>query len=225
MDLGRSLIDGLAIAPREVVALVGAGGKTTLMRALYAEARRRGWKVIAGTTTKVYAAQVEDLDGFVHGGEVAGKLIGVAPEAFACTGADLVVVEADGARSMRVKAPAAHEPVIPMAATLVIAVIAADALDRVIEDVAHRPLRVAAVCGCGPYGRLTIERATTLLSSAAGGRKGVPSGARYAVAITRVGPAQEALARALRESLAQNGIESIRLDRLDDPADSSEPSQ
>ena len=68
MDLGRALIDELAIEPPACVALVGAGGKTTLMRALHAEGGRRGWRVVAGTTTKVGRAQVADLEGFVHGG-------------------------------------------------------------------------------------------------------------------------------------------------------------
>jgi molybdenum cofactor cytidylyltransferase len=215
VDLGRALIDALSIEPPVSVALVGAGGKTTLLRALHAEARRRGWTVVAGTTTKVGRHQVTDLDGFVHGGERDAKLVGAPPEAFAGTGADLVVVEADGARSMRVKAPSVHEPVIPPTATLVLTVIGADALDRVIEDVAHRPLRVAAVCGCGPYGRLTVERAATLLTSADGGRKGVPPGARHAVVITRIGPAQRQLAAALAALLAERGVASVQLDRVD----------
>lgn len=216
MDLGRALIDGLGIAPPAVVALVGAGGKTTLMQGLYREGVRRGWRTLAGTTTKVHRDQAEHLGGFVHGGiviDVDGreKLTGADPEAFAGTSADLVVVEADGARSMRVKAPDAHEPVIPGATTLVVAVIASDALDRVIEDVAHRPMRVAAVCGCSPYGRLTVERAATLLASEQGGRQGVPPDARFAVAITRIGPPQQALADELAHALASRGVDSVRL--------------
>ena len=38
-----------------------------------------------------------------------------------------------------VKAPAAHEPVIPLEATLVVPVVGLDALEGPIDEVAHRP--------------------------------------------------------------------------------------
>jgi molybdenum cofactor cytidylyltransferase len=215
VDLGKILIDELAISPPEVVALIGAGGKTTLMQALHAEAVRRRWRAMAGTTTKVYRAQVTNLGEFIHGGCDGEKLTGADPATFAAIDADLVVVEADGARSMRVKAPAVHEPVIPDSATLVVAVIAADALDRVIEDVAHRSMRVAAVCGCNPYERLTVERAATLLASEQGGRKGVPPGARFAVAVTRIGSAQRVLAAQLAAALGARRIRTVCLPWVD----------
>lgn len=214
MDVGRRLIDALGITPPACVALVGAGGKTTLMRALYDEGRRRGWSVVAATTTKVGRAQVADIADFLHGGvdgDKGDKLTGASPARIAGCAADLVVVEADGARSKVVKAPGAHEPVIPPSATHVVAVIGADALDRVIEDVAHRPMRVAAVCGCGPYERLTVERAAALLVSDRGGRKGVPPGTAFAVAVTRIGPGQHRLAGLLSDALGEVGVRAVLL--------------
>jgi hypothetical protein len=211
VDLGSLLIDRLGIAPPACVALVGAGGKTTLLRALYMAGRARGWQVQTATTTKVYRDQVADIADFLHGGIEGDKLVGVGPDSPLLRGADLVVVEADGARSKLVKAPDVHEPVLPAGVTHVVAVIGADALDRVIEDVAHRPMLVAAVCGCGPYERLTVERAAALLTSERGGRKHVPAGATYAVAITRVGPAQQALAGRLASKLDVAGVTSVLL--------------
>lgn len=214
MDLGQLLIDELGITPPAVVALVGGGGKTTLMRAMHAEAARRGWAVVAGTTTKVYARQAADLPGFLHGSIADDKLTGATDAAVRAAAAthDLVVIEADGSRSKVVKAPARHEPVVPSCATHVVAVIGADALDRVIEDVAHRPMLVGAVCGCSPYGRLTVERAARLLvDPERGGAKAVPEGARFAVAITRIGPAQQRLADELTALLAGHGVSAIQL--------------
>ena len=214
MDLGQLLIDGLHLEPPAVLALVGGGGKTTLMRAAHAEGLGRGWTVVAGTTTKVYARQAADLPGFLHGGAVADKLTGVTDDVVRDAAAtfDLAVVEADGSRSKVVKAPARHEPVIPTCATHVVALIGADALDRVIEDVAHRPMLVGAVCGCSPYGRLTVERAARLLTDPErGAAKGVPGGARFAVAITRIGPAQQRLADELTALLAGHGVTAIQL--------------
>jgi len=211
VDLGRQLIDTLDITPPACVALVGAGGKTTLMLSLYEEGRHRGWHVTAATSTKVGAAQVAGIDGFLHGGLDGDKLTGASFEAIANSPIGLVIVEADGARSKVVKAPAAHEPMVPPTATHVVVVIGADALDRVIEDVAHRPMSVAAVCGCGPYSRLTVQRAATLLTSDRGGRKGVPPGADFAVAITRIGPRQQQLAQELSTLLETSGVRTVQL--------------
>jgi molybdenum cofactor cytidylyltransferase len=204
--VAQPLIDRLGIERGDLVALVGAGGKTTLAHRLVDEAMVRGWRVVFTTTTRIGADQ--------HGGHVvtgpeqapavlertgvcvvaspdgAGKLAGPAPAEVERLRADLVVVEADGARGMRAKAPGWHEPVIPATARVVVAVIAADALDRVIEDACHRPLRVGAVVGAGPYDRLTPERAARLLASPEGGRKAVPDGARFVVVVTRADPAE-----------------------------------
>lgn len=209
MDIDDQLIESLGITPPACVALVGAGGKTTLMLAMHAEAGRRGWEVTAATTTRVAAREVAGIDGFVHGGRDGDKLTGASFDTISAISTGLVVVEADGARSKVVKAPAAHEPMVPPTATHVVAVVGADALDRVIEDVAHRPMLVAAVCGCGPYSRLTVARAASLLTSDRGGRKGVPIGAEFAVAITRIGPRQRQVARDLAALLDESGVRTV----------------
>lgn len=215
MDLGAHLSAQLELRERELVSLVGGGGKTTLMRALAMHGTQSGRSVVAGTTTKVYASQAADLPNFLHRATEGDKLIGVEPnevnKLFEATTHHLVVIEADGSRGRVVKAPAPHEPPIPTLTTHVLVVIGADGLDRVIEDVAHRPMRVAAVCGCGPYERLTVERATRLITSERGMRKHVPDSARFTVAITRVGERQKALAGALADSLLLQGVTSVVL--------------
>ena len=220
MDLGAELIGRLGITPPAHVALVGGGGKTTLMLALCAEGRARRWRCAAGTTTRVGAWQVRDAAPFLHGGREGDKLVGLPTgafdERFLGGEFDLLVVEADGSRGKVVKAPADHEPVIPSSVTQVIAVIGADALDRVIEDVAHRPMRTAALCGCGPYERLTPARAALLLSSPRGGRKSVPPTAQFAVAVTRIGERQQAGASRLVTLLGERGIVAIPLPLVTD---------
>ena len=67
-----------------------------------------------------------------------------------------------------------------------IAVFGADAIDRVIEDQCHRPLRVAAVVGCSPYERLNPKRASVLLLDKNGSKKNIESGVRFVIAITKV---------------------------------------
>lgn len=170
-------------------------------------AGRRG----PGTTTKVGVEQIPDPTGFVHGGVVGDKFTAAPGGAFGPLDGGIVVVEADGARGHPAKAPADHEPVIPATATLVVAVIGSDALGRVIADQCHRPLRVAAVVGCGPYERLTPERAAVLLTSERGGRRAVPAGARFAVLVTKVDPAGSRLVDELLAALS--GVDVVIVPR------------
>lgn len=218
------LPERFALEPPELIALVGAGGKTTLAFRLVDDLRTAHQRVVLTTTTKMGADQtgglpvappdfskVRDLldtDGacLVVAASDGHKATGPPPDwidhLYDQRIADVLVVEADGARQRRVKAPAAHEPVIPTRATLVVAVMAADALNRVIQDVAHRPLRVAAAAGCSPYDHLTPPRAARLLASPIGGRKGVPASARFMVAITKVTDSERAPATEVAALLA-----------------------
>jgi molybdenum cofactor cytidylyltransferase len=196
----------LRLSQRELIAIVGGGGKTTT---LFALGRQLPGKVILTTTTKMGADQVgrfnalegpspDTLRDALGRGSVlvrsrvdGHKAIGVTPELcdewFADdTLVDHVVVEADGARKRPFKAPRALEPVVPGATTTVLACIGADALGRVIADQCHRPLRVASVAGCSPYERLTPDRAAIVLLSERGSRKAVPEFARFVVVVTKV---------------------------------------
>ena len=215
MDLGSDLIESWPIVPPAHVALTGAGGKTTLMLALHHAGILRGWRTVASTTTRVGAWQTDGLAGFLHGGLQGDKLVGLVPEEldarFRAGATDLLVVEADGSRGKVVKGPADHEPVIPASATHVLALLGADSLDRVIEDVAHRPARVAAICSCSQYQRLTVERAAVLLTSPRGGRKGVPPGAQFAVAVTRIGSRQQRQAARLASLLDEVAVRCFLL--------------
>jgi probable selenium-dependent hydroxylase accessory protein YqeC len=204
-----------------VIAVVGAGGKSTTVFALAALLHEGGARVVVTTTTKMGVDQSgglltvgADLDG-VRGAVTAQgrcriavqpdpsspKVVGPDPawlDELARSGiVDAIVIEADGARRRNVKAPAHYEPVLPGRCTHVVSVLSAQALDRVIEDQGHRPLRIAAAIGCSPYDRLTPERAAVLLCSDAGGRKDV--GARsWCGVVTQVDAAtKDAAARTL----------------------------
>jgi probable selenium-dependent hydroxylase accessory protein YqeC len=216
-----TLADDFALGERELVAFVGAGGKTTTMFRLGAELRAGGNGVVMTTTSRMAVSQtapglVVRLDPH-QPQKVMGPGAAWIASAFADTSVDYVLVEADGARHHSVKAPASHEPVIPASATLVVCVIGAGALDRVIEDQAHRPLRVAAAAGCSPYERLTPERAARLLASDIGGRKGVSANARFVVAVTNVNDKTAHLAERLqRELLARHNVASVLVSAIAD---------
>ena len=222
----------LGLRAREHVALVGGGGKTTLMRAMALGAAARGQDVIATTTTKMGASQADGFELLLDSSTAAvdaalavsaagdkplmvwtavdgGKAMGVEPEDcdswFEAADERLVVVEADGARRRPFKAHGPFEPVIPSTATVVISVIGADALGRVIADQCHRPLRVAALAGCSPYVRLTPEAAAQVIMHERGVRQFVPAGARFVVVVTKVADANRKMSAELLSSLARFG--------------------
>jgi probable selenium-dependent hydroxylase accessory protein YqeC len=163
-----------------VAAVAGAGGKTTLVYTLAAQARAAGLRVLVTTTTHMGTLPSEvtgpvfvEADGSVEPGlrhalaaegratllgrrVRADKLEGVTPERVAALAplADLVLVEADGARGRSLKVPAEHEPVVPAVATVLIVVAALDVLGAALdEEHVHRLERVLQVTGAkGPVG-------------------------------------------------------------------------
>ncbi|MEA2024760.1 MAG: selenium cofactor biosynthesis protein YqeC, partial [Actinomycetota bacterium] len=188
-----SLADRIGIGKRELISIVGAGGKSTILFTLGRDLATPSGRVILTTTTKMAEDQIteptcwsddpanveEALEPgrplFVAIGRVPGKITGPTPEnvdrLFLETTADHILVEADGARSMSIKAPAHHEPAIPGASTTVIVVAAIDAIGSPISEVAHRPELVAKIAGTGPGDPLTIEGAARVLLHPNGGMK------------------------------------------------------
>jgi len=138
-----SLRDGLMLEGGGVVSLVGGGGKTTLMFKLARELSMAGEPVLTTTTTKIFkpssgqtgcvilsdsVTNILDragamLDRHLHltaaVGKLpeSGKLVGFQPDIIGeLWNAGLfqwIIVEADGAAGKALKAPSAHEPVIP----------------------------------------------------------------------------------------------------------------
>jgi molybdenum cofactor cytidylyltransferase len=129
------------------------------------------------------------------------KVSGLDPEAVDAlllgTSADYIIVEADGARSLSVKAPADHEPVIPSLSTTVVVVMGADALESPLNTVAHRIERISALTGLTGDDVLTPQDAATILLHPEGGLKDVPGPARVVTIITKVTPENVAAANTL----------------------------
>lgn len=209
-----NLIEAFAIHRGELIALVGGGGKSSLMFGL-----AQSWpgRVVLTTTTRLFRAQVRQARSWVtikkidqldqklarhRSCLVVGpadvhehdKVLGVSadwPARFlARPNVEIVVVEADGSRRRPVKAPAAHEPVIPPETTLGIIVVGIDALERPIVEVAHRPQLVCDLTGLSPQQNLTPAALTKLLTDQNGGLKGMPPKARVAVCLNKIETAQ-----------------------------------
>ena len=173
---------------RGVTALIGGGGKTTLLYTLAEELRKKGTVILCTSTRIMRPAQYEVLErageaevsaalaahGAVCVGETAenGKL--AAPtlsfDSLARL-ADYVLVEADGAKRLPLKAHAPHEPVVPANAQRVVLVVGADGFGKPIRVACHRPERYAALCGASEETAVTPElEAAVLLAEGLGDR-------------------------------------------------------
>ena len=173
---------------RGVTAIIGGGGKTTLLYTLTEELRKRGTVILCTSTKIMRPEQYEVLErageaevsaalaayGAVCVGETSaeGKL-GAPQLPFETLArlADYVLVEADGSKRLPLKAHAPHEPVIPANAQRVVLVVGADGFGKPIRAVCHRPERYAALCGASEEADATPEReAAVLLAEGLGDR-------------------------------------------------------
>ena len=205
-----------------LVALVGAGGKTSTLYALARQGVDNGKKVVITTTTHILphpalplAGSLTELTALLADRPAAtwgryalpDKLSGGGPPAEALAVADLVLVEADGARLHPLKAPADHEPVIPPEAAAVVALAGLDCIGRAIGAICHRPERVCALLGAGLDHVLTPADAAAVLSHPQGGRKGVGGSMAFRVLLNKADtPERAAWGREIQEILARQGI-------------------
>ena len=205
----------------DVVAIVGAGGKTTTMFALAAALTARGLTVVTTKSTVIHrptfargprvvvvpqhrwAAELPDVLGtermltVVVAQPSERRWDGVPPEAASdlleASGADVVIVEADGARSRLLKAPAEHEPAMPPTANVVLPVASLLALGRPVSARhVHRPELVTELLGIGPNEPVLADHVARLLLHPDGGLKSAPAAARVWPVLTRADAAGRA---------------------------------
>jgi probable selenium-dependent hydroxylase accessory protein YqeC len=194
------------------VAVAGAGGKTTLIYRLAEEARAAGLRVLVTTTTHMGALPEETTgpvfveaegdpgaaldEALAREGRAtligrrvrADKLEGVSPARVdALSGrADLVLVEADGARGRSLKVPADHEPVVPGRSTLLLVVAALDVLGEPLDEArVHRVELVREATGRTAGEPVDEDAIVACLRYAGGYPSRCPPGARLAVFLNK----------------------------------------
>ena len=149
------------------ISIVGAGGKTTLLYLLGNHLRDAGFKVLLTTTTMVYYPDAdENFNNITLWGshiieqgigqefeQDKRKIKGFEKEEMECfvrsglfNEFDFVLIEADGAKRMPIKAPNENEPVIIDYSDIVIGVVGLDSLGKVInEENTHRPAELIKI--------------------------------------------------------------------------------
>ena len=163
-DVQRTLADALGMAGPQLIAFVGAGGKTTALHRLCAELAAQAGAILATTTTAMFARQLTSLGPLLLEDEdetplvmrvrealcsarvvtlarargANQKVTGLAPtevDAVWRAGvADSVLVEADGSRGLPLKAFGSAEPQLPQTTTMVVVVAGLDALGRPLDE-------------------------------------------------------------------------------------------
>lgn len=213
----------------DVIALVGAGGKTSLALRLLAELKARGIPAVFTTTTRILepvpgpgetlvlredeADWVDSVREALARGPVViaarrrlreraavgmeypfpmrtHKLEGVPAEWVdrlhdSLPGA-VILVEADGAKGRLLKAPAAHEPVIPSSTTLFVPIAHQDAIGRPIsEEFVHRPEELARLLDVPQGAFITEAMLAAAMLHPEGGMKRCPDSARVVPVLNR----------------------------------------
>jgi probable selenium-dependent hydroxylase accessory protein YqeC len=204
----KDLASALGLGPREHVALVGGGGKTTLMFSLSEECRIKGRRFIISTTTKVWnrealnwpnvlldpydydsqeelkAALKKNGHAFVgsrvlESGKMEGISPGLADALYRETGIHYLILEADGAAGRPLKAPADHEPVIPSSATVVVAIMGLEAVGKPLEEeIVFRPEQFMKITGLNHGEMITPNALAKIFQSPEGLFKGAPASAK-----------------------------------------------
>ncbi|MDR3766718.1 MAG: selenium cofactor biosynthesis protein YqeC [Butyricicoccus sp.] len=152
------LHQALQISPRDTVAIIGAGGKTTALWRLAAERRDDG--ALITTSTHILRPSPDACDVFVspadwdelHGQLVPGQVVcaaypgpedkctGLSPALFAAARAagTPILYEADGAGKLPAKLHRPGEPVIYPNTDVVLILAGLRALGRPVQEICHR---------------------------------------------------------------------------------------
>ncbi|GMV84623.1 MAG: hypothetical protein AMXMBFR80_04810 [Dehalococcoidia bacterium] len=206
------LFEAFGLGSGAIVAVVGGGGKTSLVYSLANEAAARGLAGAVTTTARftrprgvempacVRTSEAEFVSAFARAlrpGEArtfisaeidAGRMMGFPPEVVAALppGDYVLAIEADGSARRPFKAPAAHEPAIPANATDVVVCVGLAVLGRPLSDTwVHRPGVVSDLTSVATGAPVTADVIVDTLLHAEGGRKAVPPGARLHALLNR----------------------------------------
>lgn len=204
-----SLVTALGLDARNIrLAIVGAGGKTTALfrisRQLPApvvmtttthilnEQSNLADECWICNDSEVMLHALGDMEFFppktifICGGETDdGRLAAVSDSCqelllTECARRNIpLLVEADGARGLALKAPAEHEPAIPEWVNAVLVVAGLQGLNQPLnEDTVHRVERFSELSGLSKHELVTPRALEKILSHLEGGLKRIPSSAR-----------------------------------------------
>ena len=210
----KDVTEALGLREKEHLAIVGAGGKTTLLLALAEDLRDN--KVVISTTTKIHYDEAKQVlkpiitlgqpdwketlkkclgrenqailvKQIVESGKVSGISPSLADEIFRDQKIDYLLLEADGAAGLPLKAPAEKEPVIPSSVTTVVAMMGLDAINQPFNlERVFRPKEFQLITGLNIGEKLIPTKIFQLFIDPKGLFKGAPPSAKKIVFFNRL---------------------------------------
>lgn len=146
-----------------IISIVGAGGKTSLIKEMAAKYRAEGKTVLVTTSTHMFIEEntlcTDNAERIISRLEETGFVMAGIPEGLkikplskktyevVCKHADVVLVEADGSKHMPLKSPNESEPVIPDNTDEILVVCGLHSLGQKAKDCCHRLDLVKACLG------------------------------------------------------------------------------
>jgi molybdenum cofactor cytidylyltransferase len=220
----------------DVVAFTGAGGKTSALIGLGYELQEAGWRVLATTTTCIAEEQLPLMPhymrydagmnaislaltqhGFVflydvvRGSQVYGPRSAWLRELLDSVDSDVLLIEADGAGGLPLKAPYDDEPTIPDEASLVVPVASLSALDLPLdEEHVYNPKPIMEKFGFPHGSKICSPWIAQVLRDDDLGLRGIPQRARV-VAFLNQTP-EEGYKRHRAQMIAKMVLRSPRMD-------------
>lgn len=200
------------VVPGDVVAFIGAGGKSSLLVGLGYELAEAGWRVLATTTSRLATDQLSLFprviscrvdaraisqaltdDQFVllhddiRAGTVYGPPLSWTRDLLDRVDSDILLVEADHAAGLPFKAPRADEPQIPLETTLVVPVASLGALGAPLDEAhVYNPEAMIDRYGFARNSPVKSAWLAQVLRDETLGLRGVPKSARVVVYLNQV---------------------------------------
>ena len=192
------------LARGDVVAFIGAGGKTSLMVSLGYELAEAGWRVLATTSTRLSSDQLDLFPGTMSSGAdprsisnalsahqfillheqirrgyVYGPPLEWTRKLLDSVDSDILLVEADDAAGLPFKAPRADEPRVPLETSLVVSVASLRALGLPLDsEHIYNPAAMIERYGFVENSPVKSPWLAQVMRDEALGLRGVPPGAR-----------------------------------------------
>jgi len=199
---------------KQLISIVGAGGKTTLLYRLSKELRECDKRILLSTTTHIfippkdiyddmyincdrkallkYAESIRNNGIYVLGSQITeeekikGIDISLADELFNLQIFDFIIVEADGSKRKPIKAPAEWEPVVPEQTTMTIGVIGLDSIGMTAnEKNVHRLDEFCSITQCSPGDEINEVMIAKLIDHPQGLFKNTPTQAKKVVLLNK----------------------------------------
>ncbi|MCY3779497.1 MAG: selenium cofactor biosynthesis protein YqeC [Chloroflexi bacterium] len=219
----------------DVVAFVGAGGKTSLMVSLGYELAEAGWRVLATTTTQLARDQLSLfpaalpantaprlisralndkhfvlLHDEIRRGSVFGPADGWTRHVLDSVDSDILLVEADNSRGLPFKAPLDGEPRIPPETSLVVAVASLSALGAPLDnDHVYNPRAMIDRYGFTENSPVKSPWLAQVLRDEELGLRGVPNDARVMIFLNQT--PERGYVRGRARMIARLSLQSERI--------------